>query len=262
MIEYVPVDGVQIACQIEGNSDAPALVFSNSIGTNMHLWDAQAIALRSAFRIVRYDMRGHGQSDVPDEPATIERLERDLLAVLDHFEIERAHICGISLGGMVALWVAAMHRERVHRAVFANTSARIGSIESWATRIKLVREGRMAAAREIGIKRFLSREFRERQPIVTDVIGDMLEATDPEGYIAACAALRDADLSVIVPIIRVPSLIISGELDESTPPIQSKQLHNAIAGSKLIIFPNTAHLSNIEQPEMFNACLLKFLSTT
>lgn len=259
-MDYLTMDdGLRLAYRLDGVADAPALVLSNSLGTDMRMWDPQIAALSPHFHIVRYDTRGHGQSEIPTGPATIERLGLDLLAVLDHLAIARAHLCGLSLGGMTVLWLAARHHERVDHAVLANTAGRIGSLESWQARIDAVQAGGMAAVRETVVARFLSAEFRARRPDVTAWVADMLTATDPRGYIAACAALREADLHPIVPAIHVPALIIAGALDESTPPQQAAGLHAALAGSALVVLPGTAHLSNIEQPAAFNAYLPAFL---
>ncbi|HEU5010960.1 MAG TPA: 3-oxoadipate enol-lactonase [Roseiflexaceae bacterium] len=258
MTNFVTHDGARLAFRADGPDDAPPLVFINSLGTDMHMWGSQTSVLGQGFRVVRYDTRGHGQSDAPEGPYTIEQLGQDALALLDHLNIERAHVCGLSLGGMVALWLAATHSERVSRAVFANTAAQIGSAESWQARIDAVQAGGMAAVRGMVLARFLSPRFRKEHPAVTSSIGDMLEATDPTGYIGACAALRDTDLHPIVSAISAPSLIIAGTLDESTPPAQSDELHAAIAGSELIKLP-AGHLSNIEQPEQFSDHLLRFL---
>lgn len=257
-VEFASVEGLRIACRDEGERNARAVIFSNSIGTDMRLWDGQAAAMASRFRVIRYDTRGHGQSGVPGEPVTIDQLGRDLLAVLDHFEVEKAHVCGLSLGGMTGMWVAAMHPGRVERMVLANTAARIGSVESWTARMEAVQEGGMAGIRELVVGRFLSKGFRERQPEIADEIGEMLESTDAEGYIAACEALRDADLGSLVLSIQAPVLIVAGALDVSTTPAQAEQLHAAIPLSEIVVFPDTAHLSNIEQPERFNASLLRF----
>jgi 3-oxoadipate enol-lactonase len=255
----IVVDGLRLAYRLDGSAGAPTLVFSNSLGTDWRMWDGQVAALGAHFRIVRYDTRGHGQSGVPEEPATLDQLGSDLLALLDHLQIAQAALCGLSLGGLTALWLAAYHPARVGRAVFANTAARIGTVESWSTRIAAVRAGGMEAVREAVVGRFLHAEFRRQHPEVTDAISAMLTSTPPAGYIAACAALRDADLRAVVPSIRVPSLIIAGALDESTPPAGAVALHAAIAGSELVLLP-AAHLSNIEQAELFNACLRRFLT--
>ena len=252
-------DGVRLAYRVDGAQAAPALVFANSLGADLRMWDAQVGPLSQTLRLVRYDCRGHGGSGLSGEAVTIERLGRDLLVLLDYLGIERAHLCGLSLGGLIAQWMAARHPERVWRVVFAHTAARIGTVESWEARIAAVRASGMEAVREAVVARFLSAEFRARRPEVTRAVGDMVTATNPEGYIAACLALRDADLRPLSGTIRAPTLIIAGALDEATPPAQSEELHATIAGSELVILANAAHLSNVEQPEAFNTQLLRFL---
>ena len=258
-MKSVIVDGVQLAYHVDGREDEPPLVLVNSLGTDLRMWERQVATLGERLRVVRYDIRGHGHSGISDAPVTIERLGNDLLKLLDHLRIARAHICGVSLGGLIALWCAIHHPERVARAVFANTAARIGSVASWSARIELVRQGGMAAVREMALARFFSATFRARHPEVADTFAAMLEATDPAGYIAACTALRDADLRPLVASIRVPALILAGALDESTPPSQSEELHAAIGGSTLVVLPAGSHLSNVEQPAAFNTHLLRFL---
>lgn len=260
MSKFAAHDGTRLAFRVDGPEHARPLVFINSLGTDMRMWGLQASVLGQCCRVVRYDTRGHGQSDVPEGPYTIEQLGCDTLALLDHLGIEQAHVCGLSLGGLTALWLVAMHPERVSCAVFASTAARIGSVDSWQERINAVQAGGMAAVREMVLARFLSPRFREHCPDETRAVSDMLEATNPTGYIGACAALRDTDLRPMISVISVPSLIIAGTLDEATPPAQSKELHAAIAKSRLAILP-AGHLSNIEQPEQFSDHLLRFLAS-
>jgi 3-oxoadipate enol-lactonase len=259
-VDYITLeDGARLAAVTDGDESLPSLIFSNSVGTDRRLWEGQASALSERFHIVRYDTRGHGQSSSAPEPKTIDRLGADLLAVLDHYRIERAHVCGLSLGGLTAMWVAAMHPERVSRVVLANTAARIGSVEWWNTRIDAVRTGGMSSIRDIVLSRFFTESFRESHPEAANPFGDRLEALDPAGYIAACEVLRDTDVHPLLPRIKTPTLVIGGAFDPSTPVSQAVELHEAIAGSRLVVLENAAHLSNIEQPGQFNAALLQFL---
>ncbi|GIV96888.1 MAG: 3-oxoadipate enol-lactonase [Herpetosiphonaceae bacterium] len=260
-MNFVTVNGLQLAYRIDGADVAAPLVLLNALGTDLRMWDEQVAALSAGFRVIRYDMRGHGRSGIPHEPASLEQLGHDLLALLDHLGIERAHVCGISLGGIVALWLAIHHPERVERAVFANTAARIGSEALWEGRIAAVREGGMRAVRGAVIARLFSDHFRARHPERVCLFGDMLSATDPAGYTAACAALRDGDLRASVGHISAPSLILAGALDQATPPAQSEELHAAIAGSELVVLAEAAHLSNVEQPEIFNTYLLQWFGS-
>ena len=252
-------DGLKIAYRVDEPDEAPAVVLINSLGTDLHMWDAQAEQLSRILRVIRFDIRGHGASDVPVGPCTIEQYGGDLLALLDTLGIARAHLCGLSLGGVIAQWCAIHHPKRVISATFANTAARIGNAEIWDARIAAVQSSGMAAIREAVLARFLSEEYRRGHPEGVRQISEMLMNTSQDGYIAACMALRAEDLRPLVSSIHVPTLILSGELDESTPPAQARELHAAIAGSKLIIFPATAHLSNIEHPAEFSHHLLNFI---
>jgi 3-oxoadipate enol-lactonase len=247
-----------IAYRVDGPNDRPALVFSNSLGTDHRLWDRQMPAVRDRFRVVRYEACGHGVSDLPRGRVTIDRLAQDLLVLLDHVKIDRAVVCGCSLGGVIALWLAVNHPERLTGAVLANTGAKIGTDESWNARIAAVRAGGTAAVRDQVVRRFLTPEFRARDPETTSLIGGMLEATNPDGYIATCEALRESDLRADGARVRVPVLIIGSERDQSTPPALSHELHASIEGSELVMIPDAAHLSNVEQPGLFNAALLRF----
>lgn len=256
---YVSVEGARLHYRIDGSQDVPPLVFLNALGTDLQMWEPQLPPVTDRFRVVRYDSRGHGRSDALTGPYTLDLLGRDLLALLDAHGIERAHLCGLSLGGMVAQWVAIYHPERVQRIVLANTAARIGGEASWTERIQAVSAGGMGAVSDVVVDRFLSASFRDSHPEVTRWIVSMVEATPAQGYVAACAALRDADLRPLVGQIRAPTLIISGALDQSTPPEQSRELQAALIDSRLLILDQAAHLSNLERAEAFNAALVAFL---
>jgi len=248
-----------IAYRVDGQADGPAIVFSNSLGTDHRLWDRQMPAVAERFRVVRYEACGHGVSDLPRGPVTIERLALGLIALLDHLDIERAVVCGCSLGGVIALWLAVNRPERLTGAVLANTGAKIGTNESWDARIAAVRAGGTDAVRDQVVGRFLTPEFRARDPETTALIGAMIGATNPDGYVAACEALRATDLRAEATRVRVPVLIVGSERDQSTPPELSRELHASIEGSELVIIADAAHLSNVEQPAAFNAALLRFL---
>lgn len=256
---YLTVAGARLFYQVEGPADAPVVLFSNSLGTDLRMWDPQAQVFAGRFRVVRYDSRGHGRSDAPPGPYTLDLLASDALALLDSLSVARAYVCGLSLGGMVALWLVANHPDRIGRVVLADTAAKIGNETRWATRIAAVRAGGMRAIRETVVSGFLSEPFRQQRPDVALAVGDMVEGTPPEGYVAACEALRQADLHAALGSIATPALIIVGSRDESTPPTQARELHDAIAGSQLAILDGAAHLANMEQPDAFNAHALAFL---
>ena len=249
-----------IAYRVDGTRDAPALVFSNSLGTDHRLWDRQVPAVEDRCRVVRYEACGHGVSDLPRGPVSIERLGQDLVALLDHLDIERAVVCGCSLGGVIALWLAVNRPERLTGVVLANTGAKVGTDESWNARIAAVRAGGTAAVRDRVVRRFLTPEFRARDPETTAMIAEMLDATNAEGYIAACEALRASDLRSDASRVRVPVLIVGSERDQSTPPELSRNLHASIEGSELVMIAEAAHLSNVEQPDQFNRVLRRFVT--
>jgi 3-oxoadipate enol-lactonase len=259
MTSVIADDGARLAYRFDGPADAPVVLMVNSLGTDLRMWDSQVEALTLETRMLRYDSRGHGRSDAPTGPYGLERLGRDALTLMDALGIERAHVCGLSLGGLVALWLAIYRPGRVDRLVLANTAARIGTAESWSARIAAVEAGGMAAIHDAVLARFLSAGFREREPGQTRQIGVMLLATPPGGYAGACAALRDADLRNMVSTIVAPTLVVGGELDEATPPAQAEDLHAAIVTSELMVIPEVAHLSNVEAPDIFNRRLVDFL---
>jgi 3-oxoadipate enol-lactonase len=252
-------DGLALFYQLDGPPDGPPLLLVNSLGTDLRMWDAQAAALGDRFRVLRYDARGHGLSGVPSGPATLERLGRDLLALLDQLGVARAHVCGLSLGGLTAQWLAVHHPGRVARLVLSNTAARVGSAESWEARIAAVREGGMAAIAEAVIGRFFGPAFRAAHPEQVGRLAETLLRTDPAGYRACCAALRDGDMRPLVPRIGAPTLVIAGSLDEATTPAQAAELHAAVRGSELAVLEGAAHLANVERPEAFTALLRGFL---
>jgi 3-oxoadipate enol-lactonase len=164
------------------------------------------------------------------------------------------------LGGLTALWLAIYRPDRVGRAVFANTAARVGSVDTWSARIAAVEAGGMAAIKDAVLARFLSADFRARDPETTDKVGAMLLTTPPQGYIGCCAALRDADLRNMVSTIEARSLVIGGELDEATPPAQAEDLHGGIVASDLMVIPGVAHLSNLEAPGLFSRRVLELVT--
>jgi 3-oxoadipate enol-lactonase len=252
-------DGVRLTARVDGPANAPVLALFNPLGTNLHMWNAQVAALSNLLRLIRFDSRGHGASDVPPGPYSIERLGHDALCVLDHLQIERPHICGLSLGGMIALWMASSHPERVDRAIFANTAARIGSNQTWTERIAAVEKGGMDAIVSLVARRFLSEPFRQQASETTHVVSEIILQTPALGYIASYAALCDVNLQDLASTIQAPSLIIGSELDESTPVDQAMQLQDLILESKLGVIPRAGYLSNIKQPEAFNGLVRQFL---
>jgi 3-oxoadipate enol-lactonase len=244
---------------VDGDPAAPPLLVSNSLGTNLTLWDGQMPALTRHFRVIRYDSRGHGQSDAPRGPYSIWRLGRDALNILDALGIEKAHFLGLSMGGMVGLWLLANAPDRIGRAVLANTAASMPPPDHWNMRIRMARENGMAAIAPMVANLWFPTGFRERNPEAVARIQTMLAGTTAHGYAACCAALRDMDQRETIRSIRKPVLVIGGRYDQSTPPDRSRAVADAIPDARFLLL-DTGHLSNIEAPEAFTAAAVEFLN--
>ena len=174
-------NGCPIHVEVEGPDNKPVLMLSNSLGTDLHMWDPQVAALTQHFRLVRYDRRGHGKSGVPKGPYTMEMLGRDVLAVLDALKIEKINWCGLSMGGMVGMWLGANAPQRINRLILSNTSAWFADKEIWNGRIKTVREKGLAAIVGGTMERWFTPDFREREPKKIEWLSEMFWATNPEG---------------------------------------------------------------------------------
>jgi 3-oxoadipate enol-lactonase len=255
----VTEDAVALHHQLEGPEDAPVLVLANSLGTTLALWDAQVPALSERFRLVRYDHRGHGKSPVPETPYSIEDLGRDTLAMLDGLGIERFSFCGLSIGGMVGMWLASESPERVERLALLCTSALLGPKEIWDERISVSRKDGVGALEAAVLERWFTPEFRAARPETVERMGRDLRETSAEGYAGCCAAIRDMDLRGRLGRIQAPTLVISGTDDPSTPPEHGELIHEGIPGSEFIVIEQAAHLANIEQAETVNRAILDHL---
>lgn len=248
-------DGYRIAYAVAGRAGAPVVVFSHSLGLDSSSWAAQVEALSNAYRIVTVDTRGHGRSGAPPGPYSIEGLAADVLAVVDREGIDRFHYVGLSAGGLMALFMAIAHPDRLLSAALCNTAARLGSEQGWAERIEAVNTLGMEAIGDVVTARFFSAGFSERRPDDFATARSRLVATDPVGYVGVCAALRDADLRDRVGEIEVPALVVGADHDVSTPPADAEWLHERIEGSRLTIIEGVGHVSNLEAPDAFLAAL-------
>lgn len=251
-------DGARIDYSTAGDPAAPALLFINSIATTRELWARQVPRMSKSFHVITYDARGHGYSQVTAGDYTIEQLARDALAILKDAGVERAHVCGISLGGLTAMWLGVHAPRRINSLVLANTAARIGTVEMWNERIAFVRQRGMATLADITMPRWFTDGFRAREPQTVEHFRGMVATCPMEGYLGCCAALRDEDLREAVSSIGCPTLCIAGTADPATPPESLQFIHERIAGSKLVAL-DAAHLTNVEQHQQFNGELLTFL---
>jgi 3-oxoadipate enol-lactonase len=253
-------DGVQIHYQLDGPQDGPVLVLSNSLGTNLHMWDKILPALAGRFRVLRYDTRGHGQSGVLPPPYTVADLGGDLLNLLDHLELQRVDLCGLSLGGLTAIRLGIHEPSRFNRLIFANTSPRIGTTNMWDERVAAVRQEGMAKLAQSTMARWFTDDFLKNYPEETELPRQNMEQTAPDGYIGCCMAMRDEDLWEEITRIKAPCLIITGESDIATPPTMGLALHTQLSGSEYVQL-NAAHLSAWERPEDFQSAVLNFLES-
>lgn len=236
---------------VDGDRGAPPLVLVHSAGADHGMWDGNLRTLAGRFRVIRYDLRGHGRSDVPPPPYTLDDLGGDLVRLLDALEVVTTNVVGASLGGLVALWLAARHPERVERAVFAGTAARIGTPETWEERADAVRRGGTEAVVEVVMARFFSERFRQERRDVVSRFAEILRRQPTDGYVGTCLALRHADLREEVGRIRAPSLILEGTEDVSTPPSDAEALAASIPEARLTLLDGAGHLCTVERPEVF-----------
>ena len=243
-----------------GEESARPLVLVHALGADSEMWDPQLPELSAMRRVVMVDLPGHGNSIAGPGPYTIRDLGEDVLDVATTAGAGEFDLCGMSLGGLISLWIAGHSPERVMSLVASNTAARIGTEEIWQARIDAVAGGGMEAVSEQALARFFTSGFASEHPDVFEPTSRALLATDPGGYAACCAALRDADLRELVEAIRCPTLVIGGTEDISTPLAESVWLHEHVDGSTLHILDGAPHFSNLEQPEAWTETAKRFLA--
>ena len=243
-----------------GRANGPAIVFSNSLGSDRRIWDEVAGLLGGRYRIVTYDSRGHGLTDAPAGPYSIAGLADDLLALADTAGLEKFALAGLSVGGLIAQQVAVRAPERLSALVLCDTAAKVGTHESWTTRIDAVRKSGIAAIADPILERWFAKTFRETRKDELAGWRNMMVRTPMEGYIGTCEALRDADLTAATASIRMPTLAVAGEEDGSTPPALVKATADLIPGARFEIVKAAAHMPCIEQPEILAGLIEKHLA--
>jgi 3-oxoadipate enol-lactonase len=248
---------VRLHHRVEGPPDAPALVLSASLGTTLEAWEPQAAVLTDAFRVVRYDRRGHGGSPVPPGPYSLEDLGRDALELLDELELERASWCGLSLGGLVGLWLAAEAPERIDRLVLACTTAAFLPREQWLERAQRVRAEGVAAISDSVVARWFTRDAPSE---LVDRFREQLAGTPAEGYAGCCEALADANLTGRLQAVAAPTLVLTGSDDPVVSVVDGVALAAAIPNARHHSIAGAAHLASAEQPHPFTRHLLDHLT--
>jgi 3-oxoadipate enol-lactonase len=255
---WIEVNGARLFYTLSGKADAPVLMMSNSLGTTLEMWQPQLAAVEGRFRLLRYDMRGHGKSEVTQAACSIATLGQDVLSLLDELQIGKVHFCGLSIGGVIGQWLGANAPQRLNGLVLCNTAARIGTLDSWNERIAAVEQGGVASIADAVIQRWFTPAFRMASPGAVAPLQAMLLATNSTGYVLLCAALRDMDQRKLVERIHLPTCVIAGDHDPATTLEDAKFLQGRIPGVRLVSLP-VAHISNVEAADQFNAAVIEFL---
>jgi 3-oxoadipate enol-lactonase len=250
-------------CEAIGNSDAPVLVLGNSLGTDVHLWDAQVPVLAARFRVLRYDMRGHGLTEAPDgvDAYTIDDLAGDVLALADALEIERFHYCGLSIGGMVGQRLGARAPDRVRALALCNTAMVIAAPQVYRDRAAAVRKNGLASIGDAVLERWFTPRFLGAYGDIARGMRTMLTRNSVAGYAGCCLALATMDLTVDARRIACPTLVVAGAEDQATPPAAARAIAAAVKGAKLVEIPDCAHISAVERPAELTAALSDFFAS-
>jgi 3-oxoadipate enol-lactonase len=257
----ITVNGIGVRYELDGPPDAPVVTLSHSLATDLGMWQPQMAALVPRFRVLRYDTRGHGGTDAPPGPYSLDGLAEDARALLTALGIESTHFVGLSMGGMIGQTLALTHPEMLRTLVLSDTAGAV-SRESWPLwdeRIEVARSEGMEAHVEPTLARWFTKGFIDAHPPMVDVVRDMIRSTPVEGYAGCAEAIKHLDLLDRLPALRLPTLIMVGDEDPGTPPDTARDIQERIADSELVILAPASHLSNIEQPEQFNHALLAFL---
>lgn len=249
--------GKQLAVYTDGLKDAPVLVFSNSLGTDHGMWQSQISELKSHFNVITYDTRGHGESDVISD-TTLQNLAEDVVDILDALSVEKAHFCGISMGGITGLWLGIHHPERFLSITVANSAAKIGQAEAWLSRAESVEQNGLAELVKTTHTRWFSEKFDYQHNVVAQTTIQSLANTPAQGYANACRALAAADLRDEITQIQIPVLLVAGTADPVTTVADAEFMQNAIKNSQIAKL-EASHLSNIEQPQRFTQELTRFI---
>lgn len=259
MSYFTAGDGCRIAYRIDGDASRPVLTLSNSIATDCRMWDGQIDELARNFRVLRYDTRGHGGSDAPEGPYSLDRLGRDVVELADHLAIERMHFCGLSLGGFVGQWLGFRAPERLDRLVLSNTSPYLGPAHLWDELIRTVLDTRdMEAMADMFMGNWFPDSMRTERPEVVAAFRALVVSTPAQGLAGCFAVVRDLDLRRTNSLIRSPTLVIGGDDDTVTLASHSAQIAKTVPGARLVLMPGV-HMLNVERSALFTAAVSDFL---
>jgi 3-oxoadipate enol-lactonase len=255
---------IQVNYELSGKESAPMVMLSHSLGCSLAMWDPQMEPLESRYRVLRYDTRGHGGTDAPTGAYTLDQLKDDAIGLLDALGIDVVHWVGLSMGGMIGQCLALSHADRLRGLVLCDTAAIMpGDAQPvWQERIDTARKKGMPAIVESTLERWFTPAYLSQNPASVQRIRDQFLATSVAGYIGCTEAIRGLNTLDRLSEIRTPTLIMVGEDDPGTPVAASEAMHERIPGSRLMVLPAAAHLSNVAQPEAFNNALMEFLLDT
>jgi 3-oxoadipate enol-lactonase len=245
--------------RVEGPEDKPALLFSNSLGSDLRIWDPMVPQLVSDLRLIRYDTRGHGLSEAPPPPYSAAELAKDVVGLLDALQIKEAIVCGLSVGGVIAQQLAIGYPDRVCALILCDTGARIGTVASWEERIATVMAHGLGVLAAPSMDRWFSGDFRRRHSAEVRGYANMVVRTAVDGYVGTCCALRDTDLTHAAASIEKPTLVLCGDQDIATPPEMARQLAHSVPNARLSLVPEAAHISCVEQPAVMATRIMQFL---
>ncbi len=258
----IMVDGIEVNYELQGPSEAPVILLSHALATNLALWEPQTSVLSRRFRVLRYDTLGHGGTAAPRGPYTLDQLAAQAAGLLHAVGIGRVHFLGISMGGMIGQTLALAKPQLLMSLILCGSSSRVPAEAQplWKERIRIAESDGMEPLVEPTINRWFTPPFREAQPTLVEKVRSWIRATKPRGYSACCQAIAALDLMDRLPDIKIPTLIVAGEQDQGTPVASLRITNEKIAGSELVIIPSASHLSNLEQPESFNRSITAFLN--
>ena len=250
---------VQLHYRVDGPEDGAPVVFANSLGTDLRLWDPILPLLAPGLRIIRFDKRGHGLSSCPPAPYSMGSMITDTERLLDHLNVRDCVFVGLSIGGMIAQGLAVKRLDMIRALVLSNTATKIGNRDIWAERIAAVEQGGIESLADAVMERWFSADFMESEPEECDKVRDMIRNTKVSGFCGCCRAIQGLDLTDRISAITVPTQMIVGEDDPGTPVAAHQVMHEKIAGSELVVIPNALHFSNVEQKDAFNDAYMGFL---
>lgn len=256
------INGIDMNFEVSGTADTSAVVLHHPLASDLTVWDSLTAALEPSYRVIRLDARGHGKTEAPDGPYNFEMLAGDVVGLLDELKIEQAHFVGLSMGGMVGQYLGLLHPQRFKSlCLVATTSAVSAEAHAlWDGRIRAAEAGDLSSLVEAAVGRWVTPQTLQTRPEVVDRLKALMLATPPKGYAGWCHAIRNLNVTGRLKEIRLPTRVIVGALDPSTPPAAAEVIHREIARSDLIVVPGVSHMLHLEAPETFNQHVLDFLA--